>query len=184
MLPAITYEIISCGSQRSAIKDLTVRRLVRGRSQPSGFFSSTPIVQVCYGIIQPEDIPLPRIRMGDVRALSQEECDRLLRTIATNPSPFRKTRDRTMIVTFLLTGARLRELVHLLPLADSAKMDLNVYLKQPRRRSRTKALFISCWISLIWFPHNPLNRIISRLEFLYEESADRSAISSRGHTRS
>ncbi len=105
MLPAITYEIISCGSQRSAIKDLTVRRLVRGRSHPSGFFSSTPIVQVCYGIIQPEDIPLPRIRMGDVRALSQEECDRLLRTIATNPSPFRKIRDRTIIVTVLLTGS-------------------------------------------------------------------------------
>jgi site-specific recombinase XerD len=60
-----------------------------------------------------EDIPLPKIRMGEVRALSQEECDRLLRIIATNPSPFRKIRDRAMIVTFLLTGARLRELVHL-----------------------------------------------------------------------
>jgi site-specific recombinase XerD len=111
-----------------------------------------------------EDIPLPKIRMGEVRALSQEECDRLLRTIATNPSPFRKIRDRTMIVTFLLTGARLRELVHLdkgdidlhqstirlnrkggevniLPLADSAKMDLKAYLKQRRRRSRTRASF-------------------------------------------
>ena len=114
-----------------------------------------------------EDIPLPKIRMGEVRALSQEECDRLLRIIATNPSPFRKIRDRAMIVTFLLTGARLRELVHLdkgdidlrqatirlhrkggevniLPLADSAKMDLKAYLKQRRRRSRTRALFISC----------------------------------------
>ena len=113
-----------------------------------------------------EDIPLPKIRMGEVRALSQEECDRLLRIIATNPSPFRKIRDRAMIVTFLLTGARLQELVHLdkgdidlhqstirlhrkggevniLPLADSAKMDLKAYLKQRRRRSRTRALFIS-----------------------------------------
>jgi site-specific recombinase XerD len=114
-----------------------------------------------------EDIPLPKIRMGEVRALSQEECNRLLRMIATNPRPFRKIRDRAMIVTFLLTGARLQELVHLdkgdidlhqstirlhrkgeevniLPLADSAKMDLKAYLKQRRRRSRTRALFISC----------------------------------------
>jgi site-specific recombinase XerD len=72
-----------------------------------------------------------------------------------------------MIVTFLLTGARLREIVHLdkddtdlyqstirlhrkggevniLPLADSAKIELKAYLKQRRRRSRTRALFISC----------------------------------------
>lgn len=113
------------------------------------------------------DIPLPKIRLGEVRALSHDECDRLLRIIATNPSPFRKIRDRAMIVTFLLTGARLREIVHLdkgdidlyqstirlhrkggevniLPLADSAKMEIKAYLKQRRRRSRTRALFISC----------------------------------------
>jgi len=113
------------------------------------------------------DIPLPKLRMGEVRALSQDECDRVLRIIGTNPSPFRKVRDRAMIVTFLLTGARLREIVHLdkgdvdlhqstirlhrkggevniLPLADSAKMELKAYLKQRRRRSRTRALFISC----------------------------------------
>ena len=52
MSPATTYETISCGSQRSVIKGQTVPRLVRGRSQPSGRFSITPIVQVCYGIIQ------------------------------------------------------------------------------------------------------------------------------------
>jgi integrase len=66
-----------------------------------------------------------------------------------------------MIVTFLLTGARLREIVHLdrgdidlhqsttrlhrkggevniLPLADSARIELKAYLKQRRRRNRTK----------------------------------------------
>jgi integrase/recombinase XerD len=59
------------------------------------------------------DVPLPKIRMGEVRALSNDECDRLLRIIATNPSPFRKVRDRAMIVTFLLTGARLREILQL-----------------------------------------------------------------------
>ena len=113
------------------------------------------------------DIPLPKIRLGEVRALSQDECDRLLRIIATNPSPFRKVRDRAMIVTFLVTGARLREIVYLdkgdidlyqstirlhrkggevniLPLADSAKMEIEAYLKQRRRRNRTRALFISC----------------------------------------
>jgi integrase len=67
--------------------------------------------------------------------------------VGTNPSPFRKVRDMAMVVTFLLTGARLREIVELdkadidlqqstirlhrkggeiniLPLADSAKIEL------------------------------------------------------------
>jgi integrase/recombinase XerD len=113
------------------------------------------------------DIPLPKIRIGEVRALSRDECGHLLRVVGANPSPFRKVRDIAMIVTFLLTGARLREIVHLdrgdidlhqstirlhrkggevniLPLADSARMELKAYLKQRRRRNRTKALFISC----------------------------------------
>jgi integrase/recombinase XerC len=113
------------------------------------------------------DIPLPKSRMSEVRALSHEECDRLLRIVASNPSPFRKVRDRAIIATFLLTGARLREIVHLdkgdidlhqatirlhrkggevniLPLADSAKIELKAYLKHRRRRNRTRALFISC----------------------------------------
>ncbi len=34
--------------------------------------------------------------------------------------------------------------MNVLPLADSAKMELKAYLKQRRRRSRTRALFISC----------------------------------------
>src|SRR6266576_590623 len=66
------------------------------------------------------DVPLPKIRIGEIRALSNEECDRFLRIVATNPSQFRKVRDRAMIVTFLLTGARLREIVHL----DKADIDL------------------------------------------------------------
>jgi integrase/recombinase XerC len=105
--------------------------------------------------------------MGEIRALSQDECGRLLRVIETNRSPFRKLRDRAIVVTFLLTGARLREIVQLdkadidlhqstvrlhrkggeiniLPLADSAKTEIKAYLKQRRRRSRTRALFISC----------------------------------------
>jgi integrase/recombinase XerC len=113
------------------------------------------------------DIALPKIRMGEIRALSQDECGRLLRVLDTNRSPFRKIRDRAIIVTFLLTGARLREIVQLnkadidlhqstvrlhrkggdiniLPLADSAKTELKAYLKQRRKRSRTRALFISC----------------------------------------
>jgi site-specific recombinase XerD len=100
-------------------------------------------------------------------ARCHDECDRLLRIVATNPSPFRKVRDRAIIATFLLTGARLREIVHLdkgdidlhqatirlhrkggevniLPLADSAKIELKAYLKHRRRRNRTRALFISC----------------------------------------
>ena len=113
------------------------------------------------------DIPLPKIRMGEIRALSQDACVRLLKVVETNRSAFRKLRDRTIIVMFLLTGARLREIVQLdkadidlhqstirlhrkggdiniLPLADSAKIELKAYLKQRRRRSRARALFISC----------------------------------------
>jgi site-specific recombinase XerD len=67
------------------------------------------------------DIPLPKIRIGEIRALSQDECGRLLKVVETNPSPFRKLRDRTIIVTFLLTGARLREIVQL----DRADVDLH-----------------------------------------------------------
>ena len=59
------------------------------------------------------DIALPKIRMGEIRALSQDECGRLLRVIETNRSPFRKLRDRAIVGTFLLTGARLREIVQL-----------------------------------------------------------------------
>jgi site-specific recombinase XerD len=104
--------------------------------------------------------------MGEIRALSQDECGRLLKVVETNRSPFRKLRDRTIIVTFLLTGARLREIVQLdkadidlhqstirlhrkggdiniLPLADSAKIELKAYLKQRRKRSQARALFIS-----------------------------------------
>jgi len=113
------------------------------------------------------DIPLPKIRIGEIRALSQDECGRLLKVVETNPSPFRKLRDRTIIVTFLLTGARLREIVQLdradvdlhqstirlhrkggeinvLPLADTAKIEIKAYLKQRRKRSRARAFFISC----------------------------------------
>jgi site-specific recombinase XerD len=113
------------------------------------------------------DIALPRVRIGEIRALSQDECGQLLRVVETNRSPFRKLRDRTIIVTFLLTGARLREIVQLdradvdlhqstirlqrkggeiniLPLADTAKIEIKAYLKQRRKRSRARALFISC----------------------------------------
>jgi site-specific recombinase XerD len=113
------------------------------------------------------DIPLPKIRLAEVRALSHDDCDRLLRIVGTNPSPFRRVRDMALIVTFLLTGARLRKIVlldkadidlhqstirlhrkggevNVLPLADCAKVELKAYLKQRRRRSRTRALFISC----------------------------------------
>lgn len=113
------------------------------------------------------DIALPKIRMGEIRALSQDECGRLLRVVEANRSPFRRLRDRAIVVTFLLTGARLREIVQLdkgdvdlhqstirlhrkggevnaLPLADSVKIELKAYLKHRRRRSRSRALFISC----------------------------------------
>jgi integrase len=59
--------------------------------------------------------------MGEIRALSQDECCHLLRVVGTNSSPFRRVRDRAMIFTFPLTGARLREIVQL----DRADVDLH-----------------------------------------------------------
>src|SRR5262249_5533339 len=76
-------------------------------------------------------------------------------------------RDRAIIVTFLLTGARLREIVQLdkadidsqqstirlhrkggdinsLPLADAAKIAIKAYLKQRGKRNRGKRPFIFC----------------------------------------
>ena len=165
MSPGTTYEITLCGSQKLVIKNQTVPPPCPGARSHSVIFQIRPS---CLLREDPAaDIPLPKIRLGEVRALSQEECDRLLRIIATNPSPFRKVRDRAMIVTFLLTRARLREIVHLdkgdidlhqstirlhrkggevniLPSADSAKMEIKAYPKQRRRRNRTRALFISC----------------------------------------
>jgi len=67
------------------------------------------------------DIPLPKIRLAEVHALSREDCERLLRMVGTNRSPFRKIRDRAMIVTFLSTGARLGEIVRL----DKSDIDLH-----------------------------------------------------------
>jgi integrase/recombinase XerD len=78
------------------------------------------------------DIPLPKIRLAEVRALSHDDCDRLLRIVGTNPSPFRRVRDMALIVTFLLTGARLREMV----LLDKADIDLHQStIRLQRRRS-------------------------------------------------
>ena len=110
-----------------------------------------------------------------------------------NPSPFRKVRDRAMIVTFLLTGARLREMVQLdrgdidlyqgtirlhrkggevniLPLADLAKIELKTYLKQRRCRTRTRDVihFLPESKDFTW------GRLESR-EKVFEESPNKDA---------
>ena len=113
------------------------------------------------------DIPLPKLRIREVRSLSPEECSQLLTAVERNSSPFRRARDKALITTFLLTGGRLREIVRLdrgdldlrggtiklhrkggevqvLHLADSASEALKTYLKQRRGRPRTRALFVSC----------------------------------------
>jgi hypothetical protein len=41
------------------------------------------------------DIRLPKIRMCEVRALSHDGCDRLLRIVGTNPSPLESQRQGT-----------------------------------------------------------------------------------------
>ena len=114
-----------------------------------------------------DDISIPKNNSGEMRSLSEDECKRVLQAVESNPSPFRRIRDRALLETFLLTGARLGELVrldigdidlrqgtirllrkggeiHMLPLADSAKEALKGYLKRRRRRTKTRALFISC----------------------------------------
>ena len=59
--------------------------------------------------------------MGEICALSHDECGRLLRVIETNGKPFRKLRDRAIVVTYVSTGARLREIVQL----DKADSDFH-----------------------------------------------------------
>lgn len=99
------------GSRKSAIKSPTVPLHARGRSQGYGHFSNT---RHHAGLLRDNpaaDIPLPKIRLAEVHALSREDCERLLSMVGTNRSPFRKIRDRAMIVTFLSTGAKQGEIV-------------------------------------------------------------------------
>ena len=114
-----------------------------------------------------DDISIPKNNSGEMRSLSEDECKRVLQAVESNPSPFRRIRDQALLATFLLTGARLGELVrldigdidlrqgtirllrkggeiHMLPLADLAKEALKGYLSRRRRRTKTGALFISC----------------------------------------
>src|SRR5512145_3279440 len=70
--------------------------------------------------------------MGEIRALSQDECGRLLKVVETNRSPFRKLRDRAIVVTFLLTGARLREILQL----DKGDIDLHQSTIRLHRKGR------------------------------------------------
>jgi site-specific recombinase XerD len=45
----------------------------------------------CAGLLREDpaaDIPLPKIRMGEIRALSRDECGRLLRICRNQPKPF------------------------------------------------------------------------------------------------
>ena len=117
--PANTYGITLCGLERLVIKNQTAHRRGRALAAIRSFFKYAHRA----GLLRDNpaaDIALPKIRIGEIRALSQDECGRLLRIIERNPSPFRKLRDRAIIVTFLLTGARLREIVQL----DKADIDL------------------------------------------------------------
>ncbi len=120
-----------------------------------------------------EDIGLPKIKPEDIRSLSTHECHRLVMATMSDRSAFRQARDHALLTIFLLTGARLREVValdlrdvdlrqstirlhrkggevHVMPLADSAKATLKAYLGERRKRNRakrrkgTRALFISC----------------------------------------
>ncbi len=77
-----------------------------------------------------DDISLPKNNSREMRSLSEDECKRLLHAVESNPSPFRRIRDRALLTTFLLTGARLGEVVGL----DVGDIDLRQ--ARPHRRSR------------------------------------------------
>jgi integrase/recombinase XerC len=114
-----------------------------------------------------QDIALPKGRIEEIRSLSVNECQRLLGAPESDPCSFRRARDRALLMTFLMTGARLREVVkldtgdldlrqntirlhrkggevHVFPLAEAIKRELKAYLKQRRKRKGTRALFVSC----------------------------------------
>ena len=112
------------------------------------------------------EISIPRLREKEPAFLSQEEYKCLLGSTRKCRSSFQASRDHAVISLFLATGARLSELVGLdvgdidfkqgtikllrkggdeqiLPLSDELISSLREYMGLRRKRSRTRALFIS-----------------------------------------
>lgn len=112
------------------------------------------------------EVSITRSREKEPPFLSEEEYRRLLRVTRRGKNPFRAKRDYAIVSLFLGTGARLSELVGLdtrdvdfkqksvrllrkggevqtLPLSDELVRSLQEYLYLKRKRTCSKALFIS-----------------------------------------
>jgi len=113
------------------------------------------------------DIVTPKVKQKEPSFLTEEEIKRLLRVASrSSRSIFQNRRDHAIIALFISTGARLNELVsinigdfdlkqktvklkrkggeeQILPLSDELIKILGVYLRLRRRRTRSRALFIS-----------------------------------------
>jgi len=108
----------------------------------------------------------PKVTYAEPRYLQPHEYCALLRGAAHHPNHFIVLRDEALLATFLGTGARVSELIHLdlkdldirakrirllrkggdvqtLPLSDGIVSFLRVYLKPRRRRAHCRAVFVS-----------------------------------------
>ena len=113
-----------------------------------------------------EGIKGPKVTYAEPHYLQLQEYCALLRGATYHANPFIVLRDQALLATFLGTGARVSELIHLdlngldmrakrirllrkggdvqtLPLSDGIVAFLRVYLKPRRRRAHCRAVFVS-----------------------------------------
>ena len=113
-----------------------------------------------------EGIKGPKVTYAEPHYLQQDEYRALLRGATHHPNPFIVLRDQALLATFLGTGARVSELIHVdlkdldirakrirlhrkggdvqtLPLSDEVITFLRVYMKDRRRRAHCRAVFVS-----------------------------------------
>lgn len=113
-----------------------------------------------------EDIKGPKVTYAEPHYLQQTEYCALLRGATHHTNSFIVLRDQALLATFLGTGARVSELIHVdvkdldvrakrirlhrkggdvqtLPLSDSVISFVRAYLKSRRRRTHCRAVFVS-----------------------------------------
>jgi len=113
-----------------------------------------------------EDIRGPKVTYAEPHYLQEREYHALLKGATHHPNPFIALRDQALLATFLGTGARVSELIHVdlrdldirakrirlhrkggdvqtLPLSDGVVSYVRVYLKFRRPRAHSRAVFVS-----------------------------------------
>lgn len=113
-----------------------------------------------------ENIKTPKVTYAEPHFLQEKEYRALIKGATGHSNPFLVLRDQALLATFLGTGARVSELIHVdlgdldlrakrirlhrkggdiqtLPLNDEVISYLRLYLKQRRCRAHARAVFVS-----------------------------------------